>query len=122
VPECELIATLRRLSGNTPVPGRLSRFIQYQFRWCVADSSRRNCVPEFRHGRPAGTLYPVPCRHPAACLGAEPRIWVVGGAREKSPDQAVTPAQAAVLRPLYRFRQVKHVRSLTVFLLTRTPV
>jgi mannosyltransferase len=70
----------------------------------------------------AGTLYPVPCRHPAACLGAEPRIWIVGGAREKSPDQAVTPAQAAVLRPLYHLRQVKHVRNLTVFLLTRTPV
>src|SRR5262249_57787953 len=52
----------------------------------------------------AGTLYPVPCRHPAACLGAEPRIWIVGGAREKSPDEAVTPAQATPLPPLYPLR------------------
>jgi hypothetical protein len=26
----------------------------------------------------AGTLYPVPCRHPAACPGQPPRIWIVG--------------------------------------------
>jgi mannosyltransferase len=70
----------------------------------------------------AGTLYPVPCRHPAVCLGAEPRIWIIGGGREKSPYQAVTPAQVAVLRPRYQLSLVKHVRSLTVFLLTRAPL
>ncbi len=69
----------------------------------------------------AAALYPVPCQHPAACLGAEPRIWVVSAGYQKSPYQAVTPTQAAVLRPRYRLVQVKHVRSLTVFLLTRTP-
>jgi mannosyltransferase len=68
----------------------------------------------------AGTLYPVPCRHPAACLGAEPRIWVIGVGRQESPYQAVTPAQAAVLRPRYRLSLVKHQRSLTVFLLIRS--
>ena len=36
-----------------------------------------------------------------------------------SPYQAVTPAQAAVLRPHYRLSLVKHQRSLTMFLLTR---
>ncbi len=69
----------------------------------------------------AAALYPVPCKHPAACLGTEARIWIVGGGYDKSPYQAVTPAQAAVLRPLYRLSRVKHVRSLTVFLLTRAP-
>jgi len=69
----------------------------------------------------AASLYPVPCRHPAACLGAEPRIWIVGSGYEKSPYQAVTPAQAALLRPRYRLSGVKHVQSLTVFLLTRAP-
>ena len=69
----------------------------------------------------AATLYPVPCKHPAACMGAEARIWIVGGGYEKSPYQAVTPAQAKLLRPLYRLSRVKHVRSLTVFLLTRAP-
>lgn len=68
-----------------------------------------------------GTLYPQPCRHPAACLGAEPAIWVVGSGRLERPAQAVTPAQAALLREHYRVRQVKRVRSLTVFLLARTP-
>jgi len=37
----------------------------------------------------------------------------------RRPAWAPNPAQAAVLRPLYHFRQVKHVRNLTVFLLTR---
>jgi len=69
----------------------------------------------------AAALYPVPCKHPAACLGTEARIWIVGGGYDKSPYQAVTSAQAAVLRPLYRLSRVKHVRSLTVFLLTRAP-
>jgi len=69
----------------------------------------------------AGTLYPEPCRQPAACLGAEPRIWVIGVGRQMSPYQAVTPAQAAVLRPRYRLSLVKHQRSLTMFLLTRAP-
>jgi mannosyltransferase len=69
----------------------------------------------------AGTLYPVPCQQPAACLGAEPRIWVIGVGHQKSPYQAVTPAQAAVLRPRYRLSLVKHQRSLTMFLLTRAP-
>jgi mannosyltransferase len=69
----------------------------------------------------AGTLYPVPCRHPVACLGAEPRIWIIGGGYEKRPYQAVTPAQATLLRPRYRLSLVRHVQSLTVFLLTRAP-
>ncbi len=67
----------------------------------------------------AGTLYPVPCKHPAACLGQEPRIWIIGSFYEKSPYQAVTPAQATLLRPLYRLSYLKHVRDLTVFLLVR---
>jgi len=69
----------------------------------------------------AATLYPVPCKHPAACLGAEPRIWIVGSGYQKSPYQAVTPAQATLLRSRYRLSEVKRVPSLTVFLLTRAP-
>jgi len=69
----------------------------------------------------AAALYPVPCRNPAACLGAEPRIWVVGSGYQTNPYQVVTPAEAAVLRPRYRLSEVKHARSLTVFLLTRAP-
>ena len=66
----------------------------------------------------AGTLYPEPCQRPAACLGAEPRIWVIGVGRQESPYQAVTLAQAAA--GTHRPSLVKHQRSLTV-LLTRTP-
>jgi mannosyltransferase len=69
----------------------------------------------------AGTLYPELCRQPAACLGAEPRIWVIAVGRQRSPYRAVTPAQAAVLRPRYRLSLVKHERGLTTFLLTRAP-
>jgi mannosyltransferase len=69
----------------------------------------------------AGTLYPELCRQPAACLGAEPRIWVIGVGRPKGPYRTMTPAQAAVLRPRYRLSLVKHERGLTTFLLTRAP-
>ncbi|HJY69261.1 MAG TPA: hypothetical protein VJ254_21275, partial [Streptosporangiaceae bacterium] len=65
-------------------------------------------------------LYPLPCQHPAACLGAEPRIWIVASGSPRSPFSAVTRAQAAVLRPHYRLSEVRHAPSLTVFLLVRT--
>jgi mannosyltransferase len=67
----------------------------------------------------AGTMYPVPCRNPAACLGHPLRIWIVGSGYPKSPYQAVTPAQAGLLRQHYGLSGVKHVPGLTVFLLTR---
>jgi len=70
----------------------------------------------------AGTLYPVLCKHPAACLGSEPRIWVVGSGRLKSPYQAVTAAQGKALRAEhYRVTLIKRAQGLTVFLLTRAP-
>jgi|HubBroStandDraft_3_1064219.scaffolds.fasta_scaffold20095_3 mannosyltransferase len=65
-------------------------------------------------------LYPLPCQHPAACLGAEPRIWIVASGSPRSPFSAVTRAQAALLRPHYRLSAVSHAPSLTVFLLVRT--
>ena len=43
----------------------------------------------------------------------------MGSGRQVNPYQAVTPSQAAVLRPRYRLTLVKHVRGLTVFLLIR---
>lgn len=43
----------------------------------------------------------------------------MGSGRQLSPYRAVTPAQAALLRPRYGLTLVKHMRGLTVFLLTR---
>jgi len=65
-------------------------------------------------------LYPALCRRPAACLGAEPRIWVVASGYDRSPYSAMTSSQAALLRPHYRVSGVRHVPSLTVFLLVRS--
>jgi len=70
-------------------------------------------------GAQAGRLYPVPCQQPAACLGAVPRIWVVASGYDRSPYATVTSAEAALLRPHYRVGEVRHVPSLTVFLLVR---
>jgi len=70
-------------------------------------------------GEQAHGLYPLPCRHPAACLGAEPRIWIVASGSPRSPFSAVIRAQAALLRPHYRLSEVRHAPSLTVFLLVR---
>lgn len=68
----------------------------------------------------ADALYPVPCRQPAACLGADPRIWVIGSGNDRSPYWAVTRAQAVLLRQHYRLAYVRHVPGLKVFLLVRT--
>ena len=68
----------------------------------------------------AGTLYPVPCGHLAACAGQEPRIWIIGIGDLQDPYQAVTAAEAALLRPHYRLSYRTRVPSLTVFLLVRT--
>ncbi|HLK72140.1 MAG TPA: hypothetical protein VKU77_00690 [Streptosporangiaceae bacterium] len=80
-------------------------------------------------GAQAHGLYPLPCQNPAVCPGvgsarsvgsAEPRIWVVASGSPRSPYDAMTRAQAALLRPHYRLTIARHVPSLTVFLLVRT--
>jgi mannosyltransferase len=71
-------------------------------------------------GAQAHGLYPRPCQDPAACLGTEPRIWVVASGSPRSPFSAVTRAQAALLQPHYRLTFRAHAPSLTVFLLVRT--
>jgi mannosyltransferase len=71
-------------------------------------------------GAQANGLYPLPCRQPAACLSAAPRIWIVASGSRRSPYSAVTRAQAALLRHHYRLTVVRHAPSLTVFLLVRT--
>jgi len=50
---------------------------------------------------PSSQIKPVAC-NPAACLGDEPRIWIVGSGRLIDPYLAVAANQAAVLRPRYR--------------------
>ena len=65
----------------------------------------------------AASLYPRPCREPAACLGAEPRIWIVATGSPRSPFAALTRAQAALLRAHYRVSFRAPAPSLTVFLL-----
>ena len=63
-------------------------------------------------------ILPTAC-NPAACLGDEPRIWIVGSGRLLDPYLAVAADQAAVLRPRYRLALTRHFLSLTVFLLVR---
>jgi len=71
-------------------------------------------------GAQAASLYPLPCEQPAACLGAEPRIWIVASGSPRSPYSAVTRTQAALLRQHYRLALRENAPSLTVFLLVRT--
>ena len=67
-----------------------------------------------------GTQVSLPgCRRPAAFLGDEPRIWIIGSGFQKYPFHNVPAGHAAVLRPLYRLALIRHVDGLTVFLLVR---
>ncbi len=67
----------------------------------------------------AGTLYPVDCADPAACLGQTPRVWIVNSGYLKRPYQYIPAGQAAVLSAHYRVTLIRHMPSLTVFLLVR---
>ncbi|HEX6527033.1 MAG TPA: glycosyltransferase family 39 protein [Streptosporangiaceae bacterium] len=68
----------------------------------------------------AGTLYPIDCANPAVCLGRTSRVWMVNYGYLKRPYQDIPADQAAVLRAHYRVNLVRHMPSLTVFLLVRT--
>jgi mannosyltransferase len=65
----------------------------------------------------ADGLHPVPCRRPAACIGAEARVWVVGIGRAADPYRLLPAAEAAVLRARYEVREIAHADGLTVALL-----
>jgi mannosyltransferase len=64
-------------------------------------------------------INPPGCRHPAACLGDESRIWIVGSGRLTDPYRALAASRAAVLRSRYRLSLTRQFRGLTVFLLVR---
>jgi len=64
-------------------------------------------------------LYPVACSRPAACLGREPRIWVVESGDHRTPATNLTLAEGALLRASYRVSWVRHIPGMTVFLLVR---
>jgi mannosyltransferase len=68
---------------------------------------------------PSSQIRPAACRPLAACLGDEPRIWIVGSGYKKDPYRAVPAGQAALLRPRYGLGLTRHFRGLTVFLLVR---
>jgi mannosyltransferase len=93
--------------------------VQYYLRQDMPHGPLPRQVFPAESGLQANTLYPVMCRHPAACLGQEPRIWVVGAGYLKLVAKALTRAQAAALSKYYRLSRIKHVEGLTVFLLVR---
>jgi mannosyltransferase len=64
-------------------------------------------------------LYPAACIRPAACLGQEPRIWVVESGHHRVPATNLTLAETALLRGSYRIDLVRHIPGLTVFLLVK---
>jgi mannosyltransferase len=65
-------------------------------------------------------LYPVYCKHPAACLGDYSRAWVVVSGDTENPYPDVLPAQATLLRSDYKISSRYKVPGLTVFLLVRS--
>lgn len=67
----------------------------------------------------ADGLYAVACKHPAACLGDENRIWIVSAGRETDVWTAVPPGEAAPLRARYHSVLTRHTEGLSIFLLQR---
>jgi mannosyltransferase len=67
----------------------------------------------------ADGLYAVACKHPAACLGSEDRIWIVSAGHETDVWAAVPPGEAAPLRARYHSVLTRHTEGLSIFLLQR---
>ncbi|MFF3454562.1 glycosyltransferase family 39 protein [Streptomyces sp. NPDC002730] len=65
-------------------------------------------------------LTPADCPAPAACLGAEPRIWLVAAWNPQDPIKQLPAAQAQALREHYVVTRAERVSGLTVALLQHT--
>jgi mannosyltransferase len=72
-----------------------------------------------RSGEERNDLWPDVCPNPAACLGDEPRIWLVSKDDGGDPFTTVVPAAAAALQERYRLTTVTHVSGISVALLVR---
>ncbi|MER5642817.1 glycosyltransferase family 39 protein [Kitasatospora sp. NPDC002227] len=68
----------------------------------------------------ADDLFPVSCPAPAACIGSEPRTWVVTIGPSEDPFAQLPADQTAALRAVFTPAETRHVRMLTVSLLRRT--
>ena len=72
-----------------------------------------------RSAAEAGSVYSTLCAHPARCLGDASRVWVLGSGHTRTPWRALQANEAAALKPDYRIASVRHVRGISIFLLTR---
>lgn len=120
------IADQVRQGDGIAYPGGIDRWVmtdvgtQYYLTRDLPPSLVPREVFVARSAAAAGTLYPLPCHHPARCLGGTARMWIVGLGYSKNPYRHIPAAQAAAMRPHYRVELTKHVPGLTVFLLLRT--
>jgi hypothetical protein len=97
--------------------------ISYGLQYYLSQDLRPGKVPHelfvAKTAAAADALYPVPCKYPAACLGQEQRIWVIGSGDLQTPYSALPPAQIAALEPYYVSGYRVQVLGLTAFLLER---
>jgi mannosyltransferase len=70
-------------------------------------------------GQQAQGLNAVVCKHPAACLGNQERIWIVSAGHPTDVWTGVPPGEAAPLRARYHVVLTRHVEGLSIFLLKR---
>ena len=73
-----------------------------------------------RSAAAAGTLYSILCAHPARCLDNAARVWIAGTGFTRNPWRNLPAAQVAALKQHYRLESIRHVSSISIFLLVRT--
>jgi mannosyltransferase len=121
-----VIAKRERPGDGIAYPGSPIRWemIDYGVRYYLLHDLPARRMPRevfvARTAAEAGTLYAIDCADPAACLGRTPRVWIVNAGYLKRPYQYVPSGEAAALSAGYRVTLIRHIPSLTVFLLTRT--
>jgi mannosyltransferase len=73
-----------------------------------------------RSAAAAGTLYSILCRHPLTCLDNAARVWIAGSGYTRNPWRNLPAAEVAALKQHYRLESIRHVSSISIFLLART--
>ncbi|MFF7182809.1 glycosyltransferase family 39 protein [Streptomyces sp. NPDC008121] len=97
------------------------RMLDVGVRHYLADGLRPRDVFQAASGADRADLWSAECPDPAACVGEEPRVWLVVPAGRADPLDALPGPQAKALRAHYTATGAERLTGVTVALLVRTP-
>ena len=126
-------AAAARAVAVAAAPGDGIVYEQSPYAWWAVDAGLAYYLPRFlprgvpmprtlfvaRSAAARAGLYAAACRNPAACLGHERRVWIVGIAASPNPYRLLSRGEAAVLSAHYRITRILHPHDMLAALLAR---